>query len=152
LTAPPFCVSETGWGVFDVIIDIVLRDPAVPPIRLSHPLKLFPDGTPAASAGATAGSSTGAAVPPVLSEVYDEIVFNSLPVNAAARAALLAGPGRDPPPLPHQQWLTLWSDQEDLLAIDAARAWVKERAEELAERLTKNTASKAMLHQALASS
>jgi hypothetical protein len=41
--APPYFVSETGWGSFEVGITLVLRDPSAPPIRLTHLLRLFPE-------------------------------------------------------------------------------------------------------------
>lgn len=142
-------MTETGWGVFDVGIDVYLRDPAAPPIRLVHALRLFPDGgaPPAGSAGAGGPSAGGlGGGPPVVAETYDELVFNELPADAAARAALLRGPGRDAPPPPDAgPYLGGWGDGEDLAAIAAARAWVAERSDELRDRLAKGKAEHAML-------
>lgn len=41
LTAPPYEVTETGWGEFDVVIRLSFRDKSLRPISLVHPLKLF---------------------------------------------------------------------------------------------------------------
>lgn len=125
-------MSEEGWGAFDVGIAIHLRDPSASPIYLVHLLKLFHDG---------------AAPPdkPVLSEHYDEIVFNTLPTDAAARAALLKGPGRDPPKYPYQEHFTSFSSEADLTAVGAARKWVAERTAEMEERLSKARAARGAL-------
>ena len=89
---PPYEVSETGWGEFEVQIKIHFTDPQERPVTLYHVLKLFhtPGSTTTGSAaaglppGAAAaapgdGSTTTSAVvqgkKTVVSECYDEIVF-----------------------------------------------------------------------------
>ena len=133
-------MCETGWGGFDISIDIQMRDPALPVMRLSHYLKLYSDG-----AGPSASQS--AADRPVVSEQFDELVFNALPSDPALRAALLRGPVCDPPPYPYAEHMGLVSSEADLVSIAAARKWVADRVEELEERLLKAKASAAALRQ-----
>jgi hypothetical protein len=132
-------VCETGWGGFDVFIDIHMRDPALPVLRLTHYLKLFSDGTGPGT------STSGAAERPVVSEHFDELVFNALPAQPALREALLRGPVGDPPPYPYAEHMGLVSSEADLVGIAAARKWVADRVEELEERLLKARASAAAL-------
>ena len=87
VSKPPYEVSETGWGEFEVQIKIHLADPQERPVTLYHVLKLFhTPGTTSTGSGATAGeavsgdgSTTTSAVvqgrKTVVSECYDEIVF-----------------------------------------------------------------------------
>ena len=144
--APPFQVSETGWGEFNVEVEIFLKDPAAAPIRLTLPLKLH------GAEGVSAAAPTAAQMEkPVVSEAYDEIVFNKLPEDPAARAELLAGPVAHPPPYPYREFLgASFSPEPELLAVGAARKWLADRAEELEERLSKaKAAASALQHKHL---
>jgi transcription initiation factor IIF auxiliary subunit len=61
---PPYEVTETGWGEFDVEIKIFFVDPIEKPLVLQHTLRLFhPDGAPLTVDR------------PVVSENYDELIF-----------------------------------------------------------------------------
>ena len=137
LKAPPFQTSETGWGAFEISIDVHLHDSTAPPIRLTHLLKLFESSS---SSPAAALSSSDALV---VSEHYDELVFTALPESAAARSALLAGPSREPPVYPFAEHLASFSAESDLAAIDAARRFMAERLAELEDRLFKARAAAA---------
>ena len=91
VSKPPYEVSETGWGEFEVQIKIHLADPQERPVTLYHVLKLFhTPGTTSTGSGAAAGeavsgdgSTTTSAVvqgrKTVVSECYDEIVFQVRP-------------------------------------------------------------------------
>lgn len=137
---PPFQVSETGWGAFIVEITIHLRTDSIPPIRISHALKLFhsPGQAPTPADGAPDGSY-------VLSEHYDEIVFNTPPTDPKFRETLMHGPGPDPPPYPYQDLLTVFSEEATLAGIDIMRKWVADRTRELEDRYLKDTATRAAL-------
>lgn len=142
-------MSETGWGAFEVGIEVYLKDAGSAPFMLNHLLKLYPDS---AGAGAGAGPASEKAVSgdkPIVSEHYDEIVFHQLPTDPANRAQLLAGPLIEPPPLPYQDTLTVFTPEADLAAIANARSWVAERSRELEERLVKARVSEDALTQAL---
>lgn len=64
ITQPPFEVTETGWGEFEIAIHILFHDPSQPPVSVVHLLKLHPSPHTQASQHK-----------PVVSETYDEIVF-----------------------------------------------------------------------------
>ncbi|KAJ3120932.1 NuA4 histone H4 acetyltransferase complex and the SWR1 complex subunit [Nowakowskiella sp. JEL0407] len=65
---PPFEVTESGWGEFDILIKIHFVDIAgEKPVQLYHHLQLFPKDE--ASIKKTLNSS-------VVSEIYEEVVFN----------------------------------------------------------------------------
>lgn len=62
---PPYEVTELGWGEFQVAMRIHFHD--VPEyVDIYHPLRLFPPGD----------TSGGSLKKPVVTEYYDEIVFN----------------------------------------------------------------------------
>ena len=68
---PPFQVTETGWGVFEIQIAVHFHAAlGCAPLLLAHTLKLFHDqqGVPPER--------------PVLSECFDELVFNDVPAGA----------------------------------------------------------------------
>ena len=114
-------------------VEVYLKDPAAAPIRLTLPLKLH------GAEGASGGPPTAAQMEkPVVSEAYDEIVFNKLPEDAAVRAELLAGPVTQPPPYPYREFMgSVFSPEPDLAALAAMRRWIAERAEELEDRIGK---------------
>ncbi|KAJ8601090.1 hypothetical protein CTAYLR_007828 [Chrysophaeum taylorii] len=63
VTEPPFEVSEKGWGEFEAAIRLHFKDPTERPVEVSHVVKLYD------------GVSPQLATRPVVSEVYDEVVF-----------------------------------------------------------------------------
>ncbi|KAH3819120.1 YEATS domain-containing protein 4-like [Dreissena polymorpha] len=65
LTKPPYEVTETGWGEFEIIIKIYLNDPSERPVTVYHLLKLFQSET-----DIMLGKKS------LVSESYDELVFN----------------------------------------------------------------------------
>lgn len=44
--APPFEVSETGWGEFEASIRLYFKDPEEQPVDLFHLIKLYPANAP----------------------------------------------------------------------------------------------------------
>ena len=91
VSKPPYEVSETGWGEFEIQIRIHFNDVAEKPVTFYHVLKLFHNNPSAAgsstspsAAGASSGSSTEHSTTTtamiqgrksVISECYDEIIF-----------------------------------------------------------------------------
>jgi len=70
VTKPPYEVTETGWGEFEIVIKIFFNDSVERPATIFHVLKLFQHGQPTdAAALLQQGKKT------VVSEFYDEIVF-----------------------------------------------------------------------------
>ena len=76
VSKPPYEVSETGWGEFEVQIKIHFHDAAAEkPVIVYHVLKLF-HSQPGSSGGETQTSSAlvqGRKT--VVSEFFDELVF-----------------------------------------------------------------------------
>ncbi|WFD30000.1 NuA4 histone H4 acetyltransferase complex and the SWR1 complex subunit [Malassezia sp. CBS 17886] len=74
---PPFGVTETGWGEFEIQIKIFfVPEAGEKPLTLLHHLKLHPWGGAATAAGVDGAAPTSPALPPVIhSWQYDEIVF-----------------------------------------------------------------------------
>ncbi|EFA10451.1 YEATS domain-containing protein 4 [Tribolium castaneum] len=64
---PPYEISETGWGEFEIVIKIHFHDPNERPVTMYHILKLFHSGG-TMDIGMEQGKG-------LLSESYDEIVF-----------------------------------------------------------------------------
>jgi len=70
LTKPPYEVTETGWGEFEIVIKIFFNDSVERPATIFHVLKLFQHGQPQdAITLAKQANKT------VVSEFYDEIIF-----------------------------------------------------------------------------
>ena len=63
---PPYEVQETGWGEFEILIQIYFHDAREKKVDIYHLLQLYPK-TPGASLSTKK---------PVISENYDEIIFN----------------------------------------------------------------------------
>lgn len=72
---------------------------------------------------------------PVVDDHYDELVFNEIPSDPAARAALLAGPTRPQPPHTDEALLPVYDDTGDVERIRAARIRLAHDYKELQERL-----------------
>ncbi|GLV32479.1 Gas41 [Carabus blaptoides fortunei] len=65
---PPYELTETGWGEFEIVIKIHFHDPNEKPVTMYHILKLFQTGTTSADMGNESNKG-------LVSESYDEIVF-----------------------------------------------------------------------------
>lgn len=63
ISKPPYRVSESGWGEFEIMVKIFFQDPAEKPVTFYHLLKLFPNES------VTVKDKT------LISELYDEIIF-----------------------------------------------------------------------------
>lgn len=64
LTKPPYKVSESGWGEFEITIKVFFQDPSEKPVSFYHLLKLFQNDS------VTMKDNM------LISEQYDEIIFN----------------------------------------------------------------------------
>jgi len=71
VTKPPYEVTETGWGEFEIVIKIFFNDTVERPATINHVLKLFQQGQNADSPSVL--QKQGNKV--VISEYYDEIIF-----------------------------------------------------------------------------
>ena len=67
---PPYEITETGWGEFDIQIRIYWKDSAErTPLTIYHPLKLFCPDKPE-------NQDIIRGIRPHVNEYYDEIIFN----------------------------------------------------------------------------
>jgi YEATS domain-containing protein 4 len=64
ITKWPYELYASGWGEFDIKINIILRDEAIKPIEFVHFLKLY-----------SSSNQTPTIKKPIVSEFFDEIVF-----------------------------------------------------------------------------
>ncbi|KAL3668808.1 hypothetical protein V7S43_006102 [Phytophthora oleae] len=111
LTEPPYEVTELGWGEFETRIQIYFHDPNERPISIIHLLVLYPPNSQPASTKK-----------PVVSEFYDELVFNE-PTEFFYKK-LMAGPDRQSPPLAMQDHLPTYSDVDVLKTLARAETLV----------------------------
>ncbi|KAJ3173437.1 NuA4 histone H4 acetyltransferase complex and the SWR1 complex subunit [Geranomyces variabilis] len=76
--APPYEVHETGWGEFDIPIKITIHESLEPRghVQLTHTLQLYPKENADGAGGSSGAAAAAAAGKPVVSERYEEIVFN----------------------------------------------------------------------------
>lgn len=77
LSAPPFEVTERGWGEFEATIRIVWHDDAERATVLTHFLRLYPPPPPPGTTTTTGAGARDAKHAPVVHEFYDEIVFTN---------------------------------------------------------------------------
>ncbi|KAM7358542.1 YEATS domain-containing protein 4 Gas41 [Cochliomyia hominivorax] len=71
VTKPPYEITETGWGEFEVVIKIYFHDPTERPVTCYHILKLF-------QSPVVDGELSTTTMDPkkgLVSESYEEIVF-----------------------------------------------------------------------------
>jgi YEATS domain-containing protein 4 len=120
---PPFEVTESGWGEFEIHMQIYVHDCNEKPIEVSHILKLYPDGDQSQQLNPSK---------PVVAERYDEIVFNDPSDALRARLETSSIP---PSPNgwkshPNAKWFTVFDMDAEFAQLQqvragslAARAW-----------------------------
>jgi YEATS domain-containing protein 4 len=131
--APPFEITEQGWGEFDIIISIHFKDPGEKPIDVSHTLRLFPpEGVPWPDGK------------PVISENIDQIVFND--PNEWFYNDLMAAKQEDGPALLQPYYISAAQAEEDahLERILIAQKKIRDEIWRLKEKY-EQTATKASL-------
>ncbi|CEP63894.1 YEATS domain-containing protein YAF9 LALA0_S09e04874g [Lachancea lanzarotensis] len=90
--APPFELTETGWGEFEINVKIHFVEAAgEKPISFYHHLRLHEYRNPLATNGATGGNIVSTKNADVESIFYDEVVFNE--PNEDFFKVLIAKPG-----------------------------------------------------------
>ncbi|DAZ93680.1 TPA: hypothetical protein N0F65_008188 [Lagenidium giganteum] len=119
---PPYEVSEFGWGEFETKIQIHFHDPAEKPVDIIHMLVLYPPNNQPTSTKK-----------PVLSEFYDELVFNE-PTEFFYKK-LMAGPEREAPPHPMQEHFPSYSDVTMLQSLARAQSFVENEVQETKDLL-----------------
>mmetsp|Transcript_7321 Transcript_7321/g.19005 ORF Transcript_7321/g.19005 Transcript_7321/m.19005 type:complete len:251 (-) Transcript_7321:495-1247(-) len=110
--APPFQISEKGWGEFDIVVTIQLRDGGSPTcLVFSHPLKLYHVGDKRDSKK------------PVVSEKYDEIIFTMVSEQQQKKFIHAA---RVPESSPHQDHYLKFDDKADIQRLREAQNVVQQ--------------------------
>jgi len=176
LSAPPFEVTERGWGEFDATIRIVWRCPSEKAVVLTHGIKLYET---IISGGANSRVSSGSQVadakknPPVIHEIYDEVVFTN--PTKSFHHQLLHGPwstaslstaeskfisnrngDRMIPPLVKsreaavQQSFQTYSDEKDFRTLLSAGNFLERELADVKDRLTKAGLTKESLENKIA--
>ena len=125
VSRPPYEVSETGWGEFEIIIKVFFHDQAEKPITMYHLLKLF-QSDPAVIAGKKN----------VVSETYDEMVFTD-PTNTMYY--LLSNPKPLVPAIRHESGTDYRElEEKTLSSITSAQKKIKLEIQDLSDRLKLN--------------
>lgn len=122
IQSPPYTLTETGWGEFEIAIKIFFQDSNERPVTVYHFLKLFDreeDGNVKVVAG------------PINSEFYDELVFSDPTLKMHK---LLSQPKQVPQIATHS---TNYEQKkvQDLKKILEAKQKVKQEIEELKAKL-----------------
>ena len=125
VTRPPYEVSETGWGEFEIIVKVFFHDPAEKPVTMYHLLKLF-QSDPAVIAGKKN----------VVSETYDEMVFTD-PTNTMYH--LLSNSKPLVPAIRHESGID-YREVEDrtVSSLMSAQKKIKLEIQDLSDRLKLN--------------
>lgn len=115
VTQHPFELSATGWGEFEMKIRVVFRDPTERPVEFSHFLRLYPPGPLKALSDQ-----------PVVSEFYDEFIFNEL--TEGFYEILTKSNVQYPPILsPYAKYYTKFSEETQLNQLMAINNYVEEQ-------------------------
>jgi YEATS domain-containing protein 4 len=130
-TRPPFEMYESGWGEFEICIQIYFKDTREKRLDILHLLRLYPT-TPGAS------QSTKK---PVVSEFYDEIIFNDPSPDFYDLLHTTTGVEPDYELLNSAQrqdfipHFTPFSDASVLSSIEEATAFVKSKSSSIRDNL-----------------
>jgi len=138
---PPFEVTESGWGEFEIHMQIYVHDCNEKPIEVSHILKLYPDGDQSQQLNPSK---------PVVAERYDEIVFND--PSDALRARLEAS-SIPPSPNgwkshPNAKWFTVFDMDSEFAQLQQVYQMVTAELQSAPKRRTQQEEeSKALRNQ-----
>jgi len=128
LTEPPYEVTETGWGEFDIGVKIEFSaDSGAGAVHATTPLKLFPSAEEIAKHGPQTTKR------PVLRERYEEVVFHDC--EAAFYKRMKAHAAKKAPKSEHDGTFGTFKEKPELMAIYAAREVTKERIRTLRQQL-----------------
>lgn len=149
ITEPPYEVTEFGWGEFETRIQLHFHDAMEKPVDIIHMLVLYPPNNLPASTkkvgnacllchlrlrgGWIVAHDLRMNVQPVVSEFYDELVFNE-PTEFFYKK-LMAGPDRVAPPLPFMEHLPTYSDVAVQKALAQAQRFVTQEVQDTKDLL-----------------
>ena len=164
LTAPPFEVTEKGWGEFEASIRIVWRDPAEKALVLIHMIKLYPPidknvNVPGSGTGVGDGNGNAAGGEktegkPVIHGFYDEVVFTD--PTESFHAQLMGGsvPTGDIPKVKSQEASVQdafkpYSDEEDFKILLEAQKFLESELIAVKDRILRADCNKFELDAAI---
>lgn len=130
---PPYEVHETGWGEFEILIQVYFHDPKEKKIDIYHLLQLYPK-TPGASLSTKK---------PVISENYDEIIFNEPYPDFYQKLQTSVGIPPDIEKLEnafHQEVVANFPTYNDVLTaktIEDALVYIRQETESIREKIKK---------------
>lgn len=142
---PPYEVHETGWGEFEILIQIYFHDTKEKKIDIYHLLQLYPK-TPGASLSTKK---------PVISEHYDEIIFNEPFPEFHQR--LMSGVGV-PPDIEklenafHQevvQNFPIYLDQSIIKQLEDSYTYIRHETEDIRDKIKRQDSEIVALRQEL---
>mmetsp|Transcript_6683 Transcript_6683/g.8337 ORF Transcript_6683/g.8337 Transcript_6683/m.8337 type:complete len:284 (+) Transcript_6683:23-874(+) len=145
LTAPPFEVTEKGWGEFEATIRIVWRDVGEKAMVLAHTIKLYPPLAPNALPDSTKEGE------PVKSERYDEVVFTD-PTETFHKQLMQSGnlPKVNSQESAVQGQFKPYTDEEDFKILLEAQKFIEAELQSVKDRILKADSAKIELDEALA--
>ncbi|KAJ1649363.1 NuA4 histone H4 acetyltransferase complex and the SWR1 complex subunit [Dispira simplex] len=131
---PPFEVSETGWGEFEIAIKIYFQNVSgEKPITLFHHLRLHP--LEALTPGPTAETNKALLNQPVVAYHYDEIVFNE-PLENFFHILLENQSSELVQKTTLSNPYSLQAEQEELTKLEKVNQQVERMIEEYRSRMT----------------
>jgi len=119
----PFEITTFGWGEFEVRIRLHFNDPDEPPLDCYHNLRLYPPGGQAPSLKR-----------PVVSESYDEIVFNR-PNENFAKALMRPVARRLGASHPMRDVFAHFDEERDLKTVVDALEFVEKETRSIRSRI-----------------
>ena len=147
ITAPPFEVTEKGWGEFEATIRIVWRDVGEKAMVLTHMIKLYPPLNP----NAVLPPDNSKEPEPVISEKYDEVVFTD-PTETFHSQLMQTGelPKVKSQEQAVQELFQPYSDESDFQQLIEAQKFLEAELKMVKDRILRADASRFELDQALA--
>ncbi len=144
LTAPPFEVTEKGWGEFEATIRIVWRDVGEKALVLTHVIKLYPPLAPNALPDNTKE------IEPVKYERYDEVVFTD-PTETFHKQLMQSGnlPKVNSQESAVQELFQPYTDEEDFKILLGAQKFLETELQSVKDRILKADSAKIELDEAL---
>eukprot|EP01095_Lingulamoeba_sp_RSL-Kostka_P009332 TRINITY_DN3218_c0_g1_i1.p1 TRINITY_DN3218_c0_g1~~TRINITY_DN3218_c0_g1_i1.p1 ORF type:complete len:213 (+),score=62.82 TRINITY_DN3218_c0_g1_i1:38-676(+) len=122
LYKPPYEVSLTGWGEFELNMKIFFKDPIEKPITLYHQLRLFPE------------EGVQTTKRPVVSETYDEIVFVDPTENMLNKLKKYPLQNAEILPYPSSNQPISFNEENDLSKIREAQTIVRNEIQKIKEQ------------------
>ena len=135
VTKPPYEVTESGWGEFEVVIKIFFHDANERPVTIYHPLKLFQTDS---TVNIVLGKKN------IVSESYDEMIFQDPSVMMhsllTSNRQLTLGAHKHETDFEDKQCKTL-------VQLNTAKEKIQTEINELKERLKTSRASIKSFHE-----